>query len=666
MPYEVLPERLRAIIPSEDGQEMFRAVVNERLAAGKTEAVAMASAWAALQRAGYDKNEEGLWVEKSSRTMLENKMREYNEKYGDKHGRVTMAMLQRVYDRGVGAYRTNPESVRPNVTSPEQWAAARVNSFLAAARGAKAINHDKDVHDEIDKTMPTMSQVHVPGAEWDYDDKSKTKKASGAEPIYMYRPVMNAEQIHEWAAAQGFTSALPLDDLHVTVVFSKAAFSADLSRVAEVNGTVHYHNIVVRGGKRAVVPLGDEGAVVLKIQSDELQYEHLMFRQMGASWDFQEYTPHISITYQGRDLPIADMQPFVGDIVLGPLRAKPMNTNWDSEIVEVPLDVQKAETYQPPAAAKNSAQRVLDWKEKYGDEVKGMTPVGWARARQLASGKPVSRDTVARMAAFNRHRQNAEIAPEYKDTPWKDRGYVAWLGWGNTTGVDWARSIMQRLNKRMMNDDSFTTSAEAAVRSMELGLNGEVHVHETADGQATYMPGASHEEYLERMAELGGVYEDDEDDAEYPAESSEGLLDRVISGMLHAAMDYDINKSSAILKVDRERRIVWGWASVSTMKGEIVTDLQGDRITPVEMEKMADGFMRSARAAKAMHDGDDVGEVIHSFPLTKELAEAFGIQTDREGWITGTYIKSDEQWQKALRNEYKGLSIGGRAKRKPA
>ncbi len=676
MPYEVLPERLRAIIPSENGQEMFRQVVNRQLAAGKTEAVAMASAWAALQRAGYDKNEEGLWVEKSSRTMLENKMREYNEKYGDKHGRVTMAMLQRVYDRGVGAYRTNPQSVRPNVTSPEQWAAARVNSFLAAARGAKAVNHDKDVHDEIDKTMPTMSQVHVPGAEWDYDDKSKTNKASGAEPIYMYRPVMNAEQIHEWAAAQGFTSALPLDDLHVTVVFSKAAFSADLSRIAGVNGTVHYHSIVVRGGKRAVVPLGDKGAVVLKVQSDELQYEHLMFRQMGASWDFQEYTPHISITYQGRDLPLTEMQPYTGDIVLGPLRAKPMNTNWDSEIVEVSLDMQKAETYQPPESAKNSAQRVLDWKEKYGDEVKGMTPVGWARARQLASGKPVSRDTVARMAAFNRHRKNAEIAPGYKDTPWKDRGYVAWLGWGNTTGVDWARSIMQRLNKRMMNDDSFTTSAEAAVRSMELGLNGDVHVHETADGQATYMPGASHEAYIARMAELGNAtYESDDeyedadeidDDAEMDAtEPRQDLLERAISAILRTTMQHEFSKATEILKVDRERRIIWGWASVSTMKGEIVTDLQGDRITPVEMEKMADGFMRSTRAAKAMHDGDDVGEVIHSFPLTKELAEAFGIKTDREGWITGTYIKSDEQWQRALKGEYRGLSIGGRAKRKP-
>ena len=35
---------------------------------------------------------------------------------------VPMKILDQVYDRGVGAYKTNPKSVRPNVKSPEQWA----------------------------------------------------------------------------------------------------------------------------------------------------------------------------------------------------------------------------------------------------------------------------------------------------------------------------------------------------------------------------------------------------------------------------------------------------------------------------------------------------------------------------------------------------------------
>lgn len=92
-----------------------------------------------------------------------------------------------------------------------------------------------------------------------------------------------------------------------------------------------------------------------------------------------------------------------------------------------------------PAAAKKNAQKAIDWKEEHGrDEVEAGTPVGWARAHQLAKGENLSTDTVKRMSAFNRHRKNSSIKPELKETPWKDRGYVAWLIWGGDEGVDWA------------------------------------------------------------------------------------------------------------------------------------------------------------------------------------------------------------------------------------
>ena len=92
-----------------------------------------------------------------------------------------------------------------------------------------------------------------------------------------------------------------------------------------------------------------------------------------------------------------------------------------------------------PSAAKKNAQKAIDWKDKYGrGEVDAGTAVGWTRASQLANGENLSADTVKRMASFNRHRKNSKIATEYKDTPWKDRGYVAWLIWGGDEGVDWA------------------------------------------------------------------------------------------------------------------------------------------------------------------------------------------------------------------------------------
>ncbi len=79
---------------------------------------------------------------------LQNKVDKHNEKYGDKPSkRATLRMLEAVFNRGVGAYRTNPQSVRPSVRSPEQWAYARVNSFLAALRTGRfrGGKHDTDL-----------------------------------------------------------------------------------------------------------------------------------------------------------------------------------------------------------------------------------------------------------------------------------------------------------------------------------------------------------------------------------------------------------------------------------------------------------------------------------------------------------------------------------------
>ena len=69
------------------------------------------------------------------RTALTNKVEDHNSK-NPKH-RATLRMLIAVFNRGVGAYRTNPGSVRGNVTSADQWAMARVNGFIRALRTGK-------------------------------------------------------------------------------------------------------------------------------------------------------------------------------------------------------------------------------------------------------------------------------------------------------------------------------------------------------------------------------------------------------------------------------------------------------------------------------------------------------------------------------------------------
>ena len=217
---------------------------------------------------GYG-NEEKATVSAKVEKALKKKADDHNDSVDASSKKTSLGTLKTVFRRGVGAYRTNPQSVRPSVNSEEQWAYARVNSYLYVLRNGKfrSGKHDTDL-------LPSGHPM---------SSKKEEKKSEG----------------------------------------------------------------------------------------------------------FSDY----------------------------------------------------------PQSATNNAKRMITWKEKYGDEVKGGTEIGWRRASQLASRSNISRDVVSRMAQFNRHRSNSTIDPKFKDTPWKDRGYVAWNLWGGTSGVDWAIRKMKQIDK---------------------------------------------------------------------------------------------------------------------------------------------------------------------------------------------------------------------------
>ena len=118
-------------------------------------------------------------------TGLKNKVEEHNEGHGDTQSkRVTLSMLARVYKRGVGAFNTNPGSVRPGVKTEQQWAMARVNSFLYAVRNGRfrSGKHDTDLLPEghpmktetEERAEDIIEQRHV--VEVVEDDESVTIK----------------------------------------------------------------------------------------------------------------------------------------------------------------------------------------------------------------------------------------------------------------------------------------------------------------------------------------------------------------------------------------------------------------------------------------------------------------------------------------------------------
>ena len=304
-------------------------------------------------------------------------------------------------------------------------------------------------------------------------------------------------------------------------------------------------------------------------------------------------------------------------------------------------------------------------------------------------------------------------------------------------------STKKSVAKAQYANDIFTTEMEAVSRSMDMGLEGKVHVHDY-DGQAVYMPAESHEAYLEYYEQgeateegespsvdriealraiVAEVLKEDFAKAEYQGEkvtlnkprriqggnkkfevfvmdgdkvkrvtfgdpnmeirrddpkaranfrsrhSCDTKKDKTKAGYWSCRMweadtsVSDMTKSieGKILKTDDEQRMVYGWASVVTEKGEAVVDRQGDVIEADTLVKAVNEFMEHVRVGKAMHTGEQVGTVVHSLPITKEIGDALGIQSDREGWVVAYKVFDESIWDMVKSGELAAFSIGGRA-----
>jgi len=99
-------------------------------------------------------------------------------------------------------------------------------------------------------------------------------------------------------------------------------------------------------------------------------------------------------------------------------------------------------TFIPPPAVAAEARKALDLRAKQPPSNRCCTPVGIARAKQLANRQPVSETTLRRMKAyFDRH------AVDAKGKGWgvDSKGWQAWLAWGGTSGRKWCENILRSL-----------------------------------------------------------------------------------------------------------------------------------------------------------------------------------------------------------------------------
>jgi len=185
---------------------------------------------------------------------------------------------------------------------------------------------------DLEENEPTEEELAAAAATQAANSSNVTRMqqaANDAAPrtLYVSRKVINAADLIAWAKGQGFKSTLPADDLHVTIAYSRDP--VDWMKVGESwAGELK----VAAGGPRLMERFGE--ARVLLFKAAELDWRHERIKAAGASWDHPEYQSHITISYDPESPDLESIEPYQGEIILGPEIFAEVKEEWGNDITE--------------------------------------------------------------------------------------------------------------------------------------------------------------------------------------------------------------------------------------------------------------------------------------------------------------------------------------------
>jgi hypothetical protein len=313
-----------------------------------------------------------------------------------------------------------------------------------------------------------------------------------------------------------------------------------------------------------------------------------------------------------------------------------------------------------PKQASENAKIALRWAEENGWGDCG-TPVGKIRANQLANGEAISRETIARMAGFERHRQNSQ-----KDLG-DGCGRLMWLAWGGDAGIEWAQRKLEQIDRQELKEGVPHYTKDGKL------YNGPTH----KDANGRLMTGAVHSEDSEYL------YHYDELIVNPRAnESKDEFVSRCISVEVESGKEQEQaaaicyskweNKMTAQFKfyADKERRLISGGLMIADLPiyrkdemGEYYVVFDKEQIEKIAQRFFKKGYTHNVNM---MHDSErQVNGVymVESFIIdkTRGIRTPEGYPTLTEGSWFGTFkVDNNEVWNDFIKSGvFKGFSVEG-------
>ena len=126
-------------------------------------------------------------------------------------------------------------------------------------------------------------------------------------------------KINDLTSILNIDNAVAAKDLHATVVYSRSeVIGLDLIEIVRpLEATPVAFDLFDNGGKKCLV---------IKLKSDDLDMLHWMTREMGASYDYIDYHPHITVSYDyNREPPADEVLDTIGIIRFNEFRLEPFD-----------------------------------------------------------------------------------------------------------------------------------------------------------------------------------------------------------------------------------------------------------------------------------------------------------------------------------------------------
>ena len=118
-------------------------------------------------------------------------------------------------------------------------------------------------------------------------------------------------------------------------------------------------------------------------------------------------------------------------------------------------------------------------------------------------------------------------------------------------------------------------------------------------------------------------------------------------------------KQGTFFKVDDELGIAYGWAIVCAENDVPYFDLQGDHIPEAPMVEALLDFSKNSRVGKDQHAGDQTGEHVFMYPVTKATMVGLGISSPKTGAIVAYKPTNPADLDMIKNGTRTGFSIGG-------